>query len=185
MSEGRDEPLDLSAIREYTDPEARRAQRRTLGGKLSLFELAELAEMTVGDIYTMLSRRLHRDPDLRALFALVASEEQSHARRVGKVADKWQRESGRAPAELDTSRVRKLLAEAQNVYDELENNEYLDERVAMKVAMSLEEEFEQAYVAELEETDDPLLKDLFTRLVKHGPGHNALLTRGRQLLYRR
>lgn len=185
MSEARDDVLDLSAIREHNDPEAKRAQRRTLGGKLDLFEIAELAEMTVADIYTLLSRRLHRDPELRALFALAASEEHAHARRVGQASKLWREKRKIPPADLDTTRVRQLLAEAQNSYDELENNEYIDEHAAMKASLALETSFERVYAEEMAQAQDPILAGLFSDLSHHDRGHQALLARGERVLYRR
>ena len=89
---------------------------------------------------------------------------------------------GRPAVELDTSAVRRLLAEAQSRYDELDNARAVDEERALTIALSLEESFEQAYADALEQAEDPVLRELFADLLRRDRGHDALLERGRRII---
>lgn len=141
------------------------------------FELAERAELAVAAIYVQLSRHFRHDPELRALFGLLAAEEAAHARRVREAAKLW-RDKGLAVAPaLDTPHLTRLTAHAERLRDQITEADEVDEASAFGLATSMEREFGAAHAEAMAQTHDPLLVKLFGELADDDHGHAALLAR--------
>ncbi|MBW2736097.1 MAG: hypothetical protein JRH20_27240 [Deltaproteobacteria bacterium] len=134
-------------------------------------------ELAVGEIYILLSRSFRHDPRLRALFGLLASEEDAHARRVREVAQLWQEKGINTPPTLNIQRYRHLLAHAQLLRQKLALVDEIDESTAFELAATLENDFNDVHAESLAANHDPMLVMLFTELAEGDRGHAALIAR--------
>ncbi|MBW2736098.1 MAG: hypothetical protein JRH20_27245 [Deltaproteobacteria bacterium] len=144
------------------------------------FKLAERAEIAIGAIYTLLSRSFRDEPKLRALFGLLASEEEAHARRVREVERLWHDKDVSSPPTLDTKRLGRLITHAQILHQKLSRVDEVDENTAFELAASMEHDFADVHAEALAQTQDPLLVKLFTELANGDRGHAVLLSRAKK-----
>lgn len=169
--------LDLGRVQSETARCAKATLKTEAPLPTDVFELAERAELAVSAIYVQLSRHFRENPELRALFGLLASEEKAHARRVREVANLW-RDKGVAVAPcLDTPHLARLTAHAEDLRDQLARADKIDEASAFGLAASMEHDFGVAHAEALTQVHDPLLTMLFEELAKDDQGHAALLAR--------
>ncbi|MBW2732506.1 MAG: hypothetical protein JRH20_08920 [Deltaproteobacteria bacterium] len=142
---------------------------------MDAFSIAELAEEISGEIYDTLAAFFVESPALQRLFAKLAEEEREHAQRVRDLAGLW-RESGKpwTPA-LDVERMVFLVDRARVFRDSLGQAEVIEPTNAIRLAASMEQDFNAAHAEAMAKEQNPEMKALFEQLAEGDDGHSELL----------
>lgn len=146
---------------------------------MDVFALAEQAELTVAEIYTILCKRFEDDADLRALFGLLAEEERGHARQIRQVAAAWRADGDWEPSG-DLLRIAELTEKAEALLAILLRREEMSAQDAMTLAAQLEHDFHEIHAQVLAGEQAPELRDLFLKISQHEHGHQELFERLRR-----
>jgi rubrerythrin len=134
------------------------------------------AENIAAEIYLQLSRLLKRDPELRALYALLSEEERSHARRIEHFAEQLTEKCPTCQmSEQARESAMKTLAEAIEMREQLKQATELDAERAYEIAINLEEAFGAVHAEVLAAQKDPMLSLFFAELTELDQGHAHLL----------
>lgn len=146
---------------------------------MDVFALAEQAELTVAEIYTIFCKRFHDDADLRALFGLIAEEERGHARYIRQTAASWRADGDWEPSG-DLLRLAELSDRAEMLLATVLRQEDMSAQQAIDLAAKLEQDFHEVHAQILAGDEAPELRDLFVRLTADDHGHTELFERLRR-----
>lgn len=152
-----------------------RDQRGDKEGRVDAFSIAELAEEVAGEIYDILAAFFEDKPALQQLFSKLAEEEREHAERVRDLAKVWHRDKRAQPPALDVARMCQLVERARAFRDSLREAEVIDPYDAIRLAASIENDFNAAHAEAMAKERNPGMKALFEELAEGDEGHNELL----------
>jgi rubrerythrin len=141
-----------------------------------VFKTAERIENVAAAIYAFFAKQFADDPDLRALFVRLETEEQQHASRVRLLASRYRSDSkllANVPGgpELDA-----CLAQAEAALAEVQAGAWGRELAGIKERLArLEAQMAGAHAQAIAKDGHPALRDFFRQLALQDEAHLALL----------
>lgn len=147
--------------------------------KLDTFYVATKVHLVAAEIYLLLSRRLARDPDLRALFGLLAFEEAARAGRIHRALTHCRQRSIPLP-EIPEMPMRLLFARMRARQRSLKRTAAPSADKALELAYAIDSELYGIRADKLFRYLDPVLDDHLAVRASGDAGQRALHSRPRE-----